>query len=272
MPLYPLGKLASSETMTMTQKFLFSIAFLTLLPLLAEGFVVNVLPVDPALGPIFTSTVHQRTVMASFVAIVARHYGVAARRVILIFARQLVQGLRNIGSIPNFQDGFTMHMIVRDGQDNQDNQDNEDNEDCITVLPPDSQMMCLGLSTEQIETFPEAKAYDDKAGYAATETARKGLVGSNGTDIQLVEYIEVHGIQFAFGQALLFLLKNRLKPTLLDVWIIASMILQFSKVLSQGNAAAVNRRAELIAQGILNPQGDDVVPGFVRDEWLALQG
>ena len=135
-----------------------------------------------------------------------------------------------------------------------------------TVLPPDSVMQRMGVTTEEIEAYPESRNINDKAGYAATESARKGLVGANGTNIQLANYLKTNGFQFALGQACVFLVKNRIKPTAVDVALVAEMIFAFTEQLRQGNAHAVNRRAELIAQGILNPQGDDVVPDFVRNE------
>ena len=138
----------------------------------------------------------------------------------------------------------------------------------VTMYPPDGVMRDLNVTKAEIDAYAESQTINDKAGYAATEAARKGLVGADGTNIQLANYIEGNGFQFVYGQALVFLIKNRIKPTALDVFLLSDMIVAFTHYLSEGRAEAVNRRAELIAQGILNPQGDDVVPDFVRNEWL----
>lgn len=91
------------------------LSFLLLLSLLSivEGIDVNVLPVSQAVGVGHLFTIHTRTVMTAFIALIARHYGVATSRIALFFGGQHIQNVRRVRDIPGFHDGYTVLLVVR---------------------------------------------------------------------------------------------------------------------------------------------------------------
>ena len=141
------------------------------------------------------------------------------------------------------------------------------NPDTVLHLP-NAQLAAMGVTIAQVNAFPRLLTLNDKIGYAAADACRKGLVGVDGTNIQMVNFMTGNA-GFGYGQACKFLVTNRILPTVGDVMLIARLINETASKLEDGDMHAVNRRQVLTAEGVVKPTGDDVVPEAVRSVWLA---
>ena len=87
--------------------------------------------------------------------------------------------------------------------------------------------------------------------------------------MRLIDSTTVVDPTFAQGlmwsQAALFMVKNRLRPLASDLYMLELLALGTTQKLADGDAHAVNRRAQLRSQGVLTP--DDVMPLTVRESW-----
>lgn len=133
------------------------------------------------------------------------------------------------------------------------------------ILLPDRKMTELGLTQEDVNGYPTVKSYDDVLGFAVAEACRKALVGSDGTNLQMIEAIGDRD-ELIFGQVVLFLVKNQIKPMTDDMLIIGLMVKGIACRLGEGNMRTVNRRAQLKAEGVLT--ATDIVSAEVRMKWL----
>ena len=133
---------------------------------------------------------------------------------------------------------------------------------------PDSLMEPLGLTTQDVEQYPPIKAYSDKLLYAITDACRKSLVGTEGTNLQMIDAILNGNEGLVLGQVCLFLVKNQIKPMASDLFLLVDLVKVTATRLGEGDMHAVNRRQQLTAEGVLKPAGDDIVPDAVRAEWV----
>ena len=56
----------------------------------------------------------------------------------------------------------------------------------------------------------------------------------------------------------------------IDAKLLGAGVTATMDLLAEGDMHAVNRRAQLTAEGVLKPDGDDVVPLAVREEWISV--
>ena len=138
----------------------------------------------------------------------------------------------------------------------------------VTIHLPDYVMAEIGVTTQGVEQYPPMKGLNDKVAYAATDACRKGLVGTDGTNLQMINAINNGNEGLVIGQVCLFLVKNQIKPMASDLILLEDLVKETARRLGEGDMQAVNRRQQLTAAGVLKPAGDDVVPDAVRAEWV----
>ena len=144
--------------------------------------------------------------------------------------------------------------------------------DVPMILP--AQLLAMWGVTEQevMEQYPQMTMYSDKALYAIADSIRKSLVGVHGTNLQMINAINNSQdkemlVSIHVG---LFLVKNQMKPMEIDAKLLGAGVTATMDLLAEGDMHAVNRRAQLTAEGVLKPDGDDVVPLAVREEWISV--
>ena len=141
-------------------------------------------------------------------------------------------------------------------------------EEDVPILPPGGKLAELGIAAQDVNQYSPIKAYSDILCYAATDACRKGLVGKNGTNLQMVSVIDDNE-HFVLGQVCLFLVKNQIKPLASDLFMLDVLVKETARRLGEGDMHAVNRHYQLTCDGVLKPSGDDIVPDAVRATWVA---
>ena len=115
--------------------------------------------------------------------------------------------------------------------------------------------------------FPKIKFYNDKLVFLIIDSARKLVVGNEGTHIQLRDLIAERE-ELMYGAVSLLLVQNKIKPMLSDISLMSPAALEGLNRLCDGDMHAVNRRTQLIQEGVVKPDGNNVAPAAVRNEWL----
>ena len=140
--------------------------------------------------------------------------------------------------------------------------------DNTVVLPP-FLLTELRITEAEVVQYPELLSINDKLMFAATDACRKGVDGTEGTIIQMINKVEDDPV-LLLAQMCLFLVKNKMKPMANDLILISELVLQTAQHLREGHIETVNRRAELIQEGFLKPDVDDVaVPAAERTIWVS---
>ena len=137
----------------------------------------------------------------------------------------------------------------------------------FVLIPSVSKMTELGTTVAQVYQYPELHKLCNRLGYLTADACRKAVVGVDGTNIQMLEAISQNE-ELIMEQVCLFFVKNRIKPVLRDLELVASLMVETAERLSRGDMLAVNRRHELTNNRVLKPKGDDIVPDALRDSWV----
>ena len=140
-------------------------------------------------------------------------------------------------------------------------------EDNLVEILSDEQLRDLGITKMDAEQYPELQNVSDILHYAATDACRKGLVGVDGTNIQMINVIGENK-RLMIEQVCLFLLKNQIKPLESVVVMLTLLVETTADLLGEGDMHAVNRRRQLTINGVLKPRGDDIVPDTIRALWV----
>ena len=136
------------------------------------------------------------------------------------------------------------------------------------ILPP-AVLAALGITVQDVqgEEHDQINFFSDVMGYAAADSCRKALVGVQGTNLQMLSLVEDDDATMLV-QVVLWVLKNKMKPTADEVYMLLMLTGETARRLGDGDMHAVNRRHDLTANGVLKPTGDDVVPDEIRYEWV----
>ena len=95
---------------------------------------------------------------------------------------------------------------------------NAPNLDALVHLPNWCVMADMGVTEAMVNNFPFLSAYKDILGYARMEYCCLNLVGEEGMPHMLVRYTEEVGHEYhLIGQTAAFLVKNHLRPMVLDL-------------------------------------------------------
>ena len=137
------------------------------------------------------------------------------------------------------------------------------------ILPPQL-LATLNVTAQEVSQYPEMTKYSDKALYAIADAMRKSLVGVDGTTLKTIEAINNSQDEdmLLSTHVGVFLVKNRLKPMVVDGDLLGAGVMETLRRLARGDMHTVNRRRKYIEEGVVKPAGDDVVPAAVRESWI----
>ena len=138
----------------------------------------------------------------------------------------------------------------------------------VPILPPDGKLVELGIAAEDVNQYSPIENWSDILLYSATDACRKGLVGKNGTNLEMLRVIDDNE-HYVVGQVCVFLVKNQIKPMASDLFMLVMLVKETARRLADGDIHTVNRRHQLTIDGVLTPLGDDIVPDAVRATWVA---
>ena len=116
------------------------------------------------------------------------------------------------------------------------------------VLPPVTMLERMGLTPADVGAFESLHSLQDVLFFELAEFCRREIVGLNGTTHQLLRTVEGRDM-LVFGQAALFLVKNRIRPLASDVCTMSDLSMEAARRVSRGDIHAVNRRHALVNAG-----------------------
>ena len=140
-------------------------------------------------------------------------------------------------------------------------------EEDFPIHLPTRIMTEMDLTTRVVERYPALTSFNDVLLYCLVDACRKSLVGTGGTNLQMINAIDNGNEGLVFGQVCLFLVKNQIKPMASDLTLLEPLVKE-TAIRLEGDMHAINRRHQLTAAGVLNPAGDDIVPDAVRAGWV----